>query len=58
MGNIRTEMGRVYRKAANGEITGSEAKSFIWMLKMIFDAERDAGLEARLDRIEERMERQ
>lgn len=53
IGNLKTEMSRVYRRGALGECTMDEMKSAIWSLRQIAAVASQVELEERLNRLEQ-----
>jgi hypothetical protein len=55
-GAIKTEMGRLYRRAAAGHLDADDLKTSIWALRQLAEVSEKAELEAKIEALEERLE--
>lgn len=54
-GAVKTEMGRLYRRTAAGEMDGEELKTAIWTLRQMAEIAEKAELEARIVELERKL---
>lgn len=55
-GAIKTEMGRLYRRAAAGHLDADDLKTSIWALRQLAEVSEKAELEQRIADLEAKLE--
>ncbi len=51
-GDVKTEIGRVYRQARRGQLDTSEATRLVYMLRVLLTAIETTDIESRLEALE------